>query len=174
MKRFKALLTGILTATLLSVTATGSITANAQENTTGSITVTGTTVGETYTAYEVLEYTAVDSSLNSEGQFTDTNGTYKVAEEWVEFFTGSDTLSSYLTNYDGDYYVTGVTDDNSTAFASAIQTGSVAYIASHTLTNAGQIIADNTEVTFSGLDYGYYVIDSSLGAINKELNYTSS
>lgn len=167
MKRFKALLTGILTAALLGVTASGSITANAQENA-GSITVTGTTKGETYTAYEVLEYTAVDETLNDEAQFKDTHGTYKVTEEWVDFFTGSEYgLSSYITNYDGEYYVTGVTDANSTAFKSAIQTGSIKYIASHTnLTVAGQKVADVSTVTISNLPYGYYVIDSSLGAVN--------
>ncbi len=169
MKRFKALLTGILTAALLGATAAGSITANAQENA-GSITVTGTTKGETYTAYEVLEYTAVDETLNKEAQFTDTHGTYKVTEEWVDFFTGSEYgLSSYITNYDGEYYVTGVTDANSTAFKFAIQTGSIKYIASHTnLTVAGQEVAGSgySTVTISNLPYGYYVIDSSLGAVN--------
>ena len=167
MKRFKALLTGILTAALLGVTAVGSITANAQENA-GSITVTGATKGETYTAYEVLEYTAVDETLNDAAQFTDTHGTYKVTAQWVDFFTGSEYgLSSYITNYDGEYYVTGVTDANSTAFASAIQTGSIKYIASHTnLTAAGQAVAKGKTVTISNLPYGYYVIDSSLGAVN--------
>lgn len=167
MKRFKALLTGILTAALLGVTASGSITANAQENA-GSITVTGATKGETYTAYEVLEYTAVDETLNDEAQFKDTHGTYKVTEEWVDFFTGSEYgLSSYITNYDGEYYVTGVTDANSTAFKYAIQTGSIKYIASHTnLTVAGQAVAKGKTVTISNLPYGYYVIDSSLGAVN--------
>ena len=167
MKRFKALLTGILTAALLGVTAAGSITANAQENA-GSITVTGATKGETYTAYEVLEYTAVDETLNDAAQFTDTHGTYKVTAQWVDFFTGSEYgLSSYITNYDGEYYVTGVTDANSTAFASAIQTGSIKYIASHTnLTAAGQAVAKGKTVTISNLPYGYYVIDSSLGAVN--------
>jgi hypothetical protein len=167
MKRFKALLTGILTAALLGVTASGSITANAQENA-GSITVTGATKGETYTAYEVLEYTAVDETLNKAAQFTDTHGTYKVTEEWVDFFTGSEYgLSSYITNYDGEYYVTGVTKANDIAFASAIQTGSIKYIASHTnLTVAGQAVAKGKTVTISNLPYGYYVIDSSLGAVN--------
>ncbi|WP_022757238.1 SpaA isopeptide-forming pilin-related protein [Butyrivibrio fibrisolvens] len=167
MKRFKALLTGILTAALLGVTASGSITANAQENA-GSITVTGAIKGETYTAYEVLEYTAVDETLNKAAQFKDTHGTYKVTAQWVDFFTGSEYgLSSYITNYDGEYYVTGVTDANSTAFKSAIQTGSIKYIASHTnLTVAGQAVAQEKTVTISNLPYGYYVIDSSLGAVN--------
>ncbi|PWT29083.1 SpaA isopeptide-forming pilin-related protein [Butyrivibrio fibrisolvens] len=178
MKRFKALLTGILTAALLGVTAAGSITANAQENA-GSITVTGATKGETYTAYEVLEYTAVDETLNNAAestdtngtaQFTDTHGTYKVTAEWVDFFTSNEYgLSSYITNYDGEYYVTGVTKANAIAFASAIQTGSIKYIASHTnLTVAGQAVAQEEEetVTISNLPYGYYVIDSSLGAVN--------
>lgn len=167
MKRFKALLTGILTAALLGVTASGSITANAKENA-GSITVTGTTEGETYTAYEVLEYTAVDETLNDEAQFTDTHGTYKVTAQWVDFFTSNEYgLSSYITNYDGNYYVTGVTGANDTAFASAIQTGSIKYIASHTnLTAAGQAVAQGETVTISNLPYGYYVIDSSLGAVN--------
>ncbi len=176
MKRFKALLTGILTAALLGATAAGSITANAQENA-GSITVTGATEGETYTAYEVLEYTAVDETLNDAAestdtngtaQFTDTHGTYKVTEQWVDFFTSNEYgLSSYITNYDGEYYVTGVTKANSTAFASAIQTGSIKYIASHTnLKAAGQAVAQEKTVTISNLPYGYYVIDSSLGAVN--------
>lgn len=167
MKRFKELLTGILTAALLSVTATGSITANAQENA-GSITVTGATKGETYTAYEVLEYTAVDETLNDEAQFTDTHGTYKVTTEWVDFFTNNEYgLSSYVTNYNGDYYVTGVTENNSESFKIAIQTGSIRYIASHTnLTAAGKAVAEGSTVIISNLPYGYYVIDSSLGAVN--------
>lgn len=167
MKRFKALLTGVLTATLLSVTATGSITANAEEAT-GSITITGATEGETYTAYEVLEYTAVDETLNDNEEFSDTQGTYKVTSEWVEFFTDDDYgLSSYVTEYDGDYYVTGITSTNSTAVASAIQTGSIKYIAANTdLTVAGSEVAEGDTVTISDLPYGYYVIDSSLGAVN--------
>ena len=167
MKKFKALLTGILTATLLSVTATGSITANA-EGAKGSIEITGTTAGETYTAYEVLEYTAVDESLNDKQQFTDTHGTYKVTTEWVEFFTSDEyNLSSFITKYDNDYYVTGVNDSNATALASAIQTGSIKYIASHqNLTVAKTVTATGDTTTITDLPYGYYVIDSSLGAIN--------
>lgn len=164
MKRFKALLTGILTATLLSVTAAGSITANAQE-TTGSITISGTTAGETYAAYEVLEYTAVDETLNGDQQFTDNHGTYKVTPQWVEFFTSEEySLSSYITQYGSDYYVTGITDTN--AFAIAIQTGSVKYIASHQDLPKTEVTAKSDTVTISGLPYGYYVIDSSLGAVN--------
>ncbi len=171
MKRFKALLTGILTATLLSVTAAGSITANAEGATQGSITITGTTAGETYTAYEVLEYTAVDETLNASGKFTDTHGTYKVTSEWVEFFTSSEyNLSSYITKYNEDYYVTGVGDnDSASALAIAIQTGSIKYIASHqNLTVAGSVVAaeNSDSATISNLPYGYYVIDSSLGAVN--------
>ncbi len=167
MKKFKALLTGILTATLLSVTATGSITANA-EGAKGSITITGTTAGETYTAYEVLEYTAVDESLNADGQFADTQGTYKVTTEWVEFFTSDEyNLSSFITKYDNDYYVTGVNESNATALKSAIQTGSIKYIASHqNLTVAKTVTANGATTTITDLPYGYYVIDSSLGAIN--------
>lgn len=170
MKKFKALLTGILTATLLSVTAAGSITANAESDAKGSITITGTTAGETYTAYEVLEYTAVDESLNN-GEFTDTHGTYKVTSEWVEFFTSSEyNLSSYVTKYNDDYYVTGANDKTSAKeLAVAIQTGSIKYIASHqNLTVAGSVVApEGTDTaTITNLPYGYYVIDSSLGAIN--------
>ncbi|SHI11709.1 LPXTG-motif cell wall anchor domain-containing protein/fimbrial isopeptide formation D2 domain-containing protein [Butyrivibrio fibrisolvens DSM 3071] len=167
MKKFKALLTGILTATLLSVTATGSMTANA-EGAKGSITITGTTAGETYTAYEVLEYTAVDESLNADGQFADTQGTYKVTTEWVEFFTSDEyNLSSFITKYDNDYYVTGVNESNATALKFAIQTGSIKYIASHqNLTVAKTVTAKEGTTTITDLPYGYYVIDSSLGAIN--------
>ena len=149
MKKFKKLFALVVAAAL--VLAMG-LTAVAAEGdaTTGSITVKNATKGHTYTAYKVFDATydgeAVSyktAAANAENLDDTLFGWSTVADDdgnisvWaLEDAAEEDIIDWVEANYDkfGGTAIDGVFDD------------------------------ENSTVTFSGLDFGYYYITSSLGA----------
>ncbi len=167
MKSMKKLLSLVLA--MMLVLAMGS-TAMASQPTSGNnqdqkgeLTVENAIPGQTYTIYKILDL----ESYNS------TNGAYlyKVADGWNDFVTG-EVGSQYLT-VDGDGYVTwktGVPEENAAEFAKA----ALAYAEGKTLavktatapaapegSSADAIVT----VEFTDLDLGYYLLDSTTGAL---------
>ena len=154
MKKFLSIL--LVLAMVLSL----SIAAFAAENT-GSITITNATINETYAAYKIFDASisadddgntdAVSYSIKPDSQFFDvlfgTNGTGK---QYFDYNANTGTVTKVkgvndaaLTNY-----LTGlVTDPNANYEAAASD------------------VAENKVVKFEGLEYGYYLITSSLGAM---------
>lgn len=125
--------------------------------TNGSITISNPVDGQTYKAYLMFEL----ESYNTEtGAYS-----YKITNDWREFVTtgaGKDYFS-----IDAQDYVTlktGVTVENNSTTAAAIAKAAVAYAASKNLTPAATL-SKNDSYTANGLTLGYYVVDSSLGAL---------
>lgn len=120
--------------------------------TTGSITIDNPVEGQTYNAYLMFEL----ESYNTEtGAYS-----YKITDNWQEFVT-TGAGKDYFSIDDG--YVTlkeGVTDEAAATIAKA----AVAYAASKSLTPDATLPEDGI-YTASGLTLGYYVVDSSLGAL---------
>lgn len=123
---------------------------------TNSITVNGAQKGETYKIYKMM-----DLEVN-EGQ---TAYSYKVNFVWNNFFT-TGAGKDYVT-IDELGYVKWVTDKNSAAGMEAFGKAAAAHAAKYDLPTAADDITPTTDdnITFSGLESGYYLITSTNGTL---------
>lgn len=152
MKKLTALL-----LTLVMVLGMGSV-VHASETTmgTGKITINNAIDGQTYSIYRILEL----ESYTKGG-----NHAYKATASWKEFFkTGAG--KDYLT-IDDSGVVTSNTKLKNEKDAAAFAKAALAYAKANTntITNDGTDIARGASVTFKNLPLGYYLVDSSTGAL---------
>lgn len=120
--------------------------------TTGTITVTNATIGKTYTIYKVFDAT-----------YAGTNVTYTYTATGA-----SDPFYAALTAAGSPFTLTATSTPNVYTVTS---TADAATIAAWLKTNKAlleqvgePVVADSSTVTFSGLDFGYYYIDTNNGA----------
>lgn len=119
----------------------------------GTITITNAQVDKTYTIYEMLQ-------LES---FSGDNYSYKVADGWEAFFSTGEG-ANYMKKDENGYmtYKTGMsTQENLREFAQK----ALAYAqGGHGIHSTSQPATTDT-VTFRNLKLGYYLVDSSAGAL---------
>lgn len=147
-------------ALILSVMfiATFSVTAFAAE--TGSITINGVNGDSTYEIYQLLNLESYDVAS---GAYS-----YKANATWAAFFA-TDEAKVYMAT-DADGYVTwAAAEDDETKVAFAKM--ALAYAKNNGIDpvkssqNAGEFVITGTSGKFSGLDLGYYLVDSTVGAL---------
>ena len=143
MKKFSKLLVAMLVIAMLATLAIPTLAAGS-----GTITINNAVAGQVYTIYKMAD-------LES---FSGSNYSYKVNDYWKAFFLAH-SVNVDTTNHI-EYTSTIV---NSSAFAADALVYAEAGDSSNTPSIS--ITATSTTVTFTGLDLGYYVIDSSLGAV---------
>ena len=154
-KTFKKLFAALLAAALMLAMAVPAF-AETSANTKGSITINNTVKDETYTIYKLFDLDSYDTAHNA--YF------YTVVEDWKDFFT-TGAGSKYIDLTNGHpTWKTGVesTDDSTTVAAFAKAALDWAKVKGITGTKE---TATGDTVNFSGLDLGYYLVDSSLGAL---------
>ena len=125
--------------------------------TNGTITISNPVDGQIYKAYLMFEL----ESYNTEtGAYS-----YKITSDWREFVT-TGAGKDYFSIDDQDYVTlkTSVTVADDSEAAATIAKAAVAYAASKNLTPAATLTKDGS-YTATGLTLGYYVVDSSLGAL---------
>lgn len=160
MKVIKKLLMGFL----VSVMVLGmGLTAFAVDE--GSITISNAAAGQTYSLYKVFDF-APAGDANDDGQYV--SGVYTLASDFSNLASYvSDeygAASQFFTVGDnGILDTTGLTsEDDAKNFGKLV----LEYVASAGVT-ADKTVENNSDsaksVTVSGLDYGYYVIDTTLG-----------
>ena len=122
----------------------------------GSITVNGALPGNTYSIYKLLDLESYDTAS---GAYS-----YKVNSAWTAFFATAEAKAYFAV--DSSNYATWIAaEDDATvaAFAklalSYAKTNGIASVAS-VLVKEGE-----SKAVFSGLDLGYYLVDSSVGAL---------
>ena len=153
----KRIISIILALTLI---ATFSITAFADETETGSITINGISTDNTYEIYKLLDLESYDVAA---GAYS-----YKANAAWATFFTTDEAKLYMATDKDG--YVTWIaTEDDDTkatfaklALAYAKENGIDPVKSSE---NDGEFVITGNSGKFSGLELGYYLIDSTVGAL---------
>ena len=147
-KTFKKLFAALLAAALvLAMTVPAFAETNATK---GSITIDGTVSGETYTIYRMFKLDSYNAESNTYS--------YTVEPAWETFFsTGAG--SSYI-DLDSNGHPTWKTGADAAAFAKAALT----WAADKKISGTKETATGDT-VTFSNLDLGYYLVDSSLGAL---------
>lgn len=135
---------------------------NAEENestaaTTGTITIGNAVDGQTYSIYKILE-------LES---FSGENYSYKPVDAWKEFFRVGDASnkekgagSDYVT-IDENGYATWKNGADVKTFAKL----ALEYAKTNNINYNEQKNAEGNTVTFDNLPLGYYLVDSSVGAL---------
>lgn len=146
-----------------------SLSTNVKAVQTGSITIDNAIKDQTYKIYKIMDLESYDPE---EGLYS-----YKPASpQWKTFFTSNPVAQKYIkldTNTDGITW-----KDNSTAGeteaekktrldkeASELAKAALAYAIDKKIGDDGHDDATGTTVTFNNLDLGYYLVDSSVGAL---------
>mgnify|MGYP002678777634 CR=1 FL=1 len=152
-KTFKKLFAALLAATLVLAMA---VPAFAVTNATkGSITISNTVKDETYTIYRMFKLDSYNAESNTYS--------YTVESAWEGFFkTGAG--GNYIT-LDGQNHPTWTAaDENDSTTVAAFAKAALAWAADKKISGTKETATGGT-VTFSNLDLGYYLVDSSLGAL---------
>ena len=131
----------------------------AAEGETGSITINGVSADNTYEIYKLLDLESYDSKS---GAYS-----YTANEKWTGFFA-TEEAQKYI-EFEAGYakWVNGDDDDSVAAFAKA----ALAYAKDNGIgpvkssKNEGEFVISGTTGKFSGLELGYYLVDSSVGAL---------
>lgn len=147
-KTFKKLFAALLAAALVLAMA---VPAFAETNAPkGSITISKTVKDETYTIYRMFKLDSYNAESNTYS--------YTVESDWEGFFkTGAGKDYIDLTNG----HPTWTEGADAAAFAKA----ALAWAKTNNIGHTDQTSATSTNVTFSNLKLGYYLVDSSLGAL---------
>ena len=155
MKLSRIILSLVLALAMVMGLATTAFAKEGGETTTnGSITITNALKGETYNAYQILYL----ESYNAEQKIY----AYKANSAWEEWLR---TQTDYVS-FDSQGYVTWVKDANAADFAKAAK----GQLSDKTADGHVTPTADGP-ATISNLQLGYYLVDSTVGALC-ELNTT--
>lgn len=152
-KTFKKLFAALLAAALVLAMA---VPAFAETNAPkGSITISNTVKDETYTIYRMFKLDSYNAESNTYS--------YTVESDWEGFFkTGAG--GNYIT-LDGQNHPTWTAaDENDSTTVAAFAKAALAWAADKKISGTKETATGDT-VTFSNLDLGYYLVDSSLGAL---------
>ena len=150
MKHAKKLASLLLVLVMVLSLATAAFAAATPE--TGSITINDAVVGQTYTAYQILDLESYNASANAYA--------YKATTAWNTFIN-SDSIKGTYVEVDSQGYVTWKNGADAAAFAKAAQK----YAKDNSIANQGSVTATTTTVSFTGLDLGYYLVDTTLGTL---------
>lgn len=121
----------------------------------GTITINKAIDGQTYTIYKLLDLESyVPETATQTGLYS-----YKPAAEWKSFFETAE-AKKYIT-VDKNGYANWVTGANQAEFAQE----ALAYANLNSIVNKGTVKAQNNTATFGDLELGYYLVNSSVGAL---------
>jgi len=123
---------------------------------TGSITINGASEGNTYSIYKLLDLESYDTDS---GAYS-----YKVNSEWDDFFATAEAKEYFTVDTQGYATWTNEKDDDDTVAAFAKL--ALAYAKANGI--AAKDSSDEPsegKIVFSNLDLGYYLIDSTMGAL---------
>lgn len=150
MRHLKKLL-GLVMATVMvfAMTATSAFAAQGTNDDSGAITITNAEVGHTYKAYQVL----VLESYNTDAKAY----SYKANADWADWLKKQ---TAYVS-IDAQGYVTWVKDADAAAFAKA----ALAHAEEAKIQPKATATAASTTVEFTGLNLGYYLVDTTVGSL---------
>lgn len=150
MKMFKKLAGLLLAMIMVFSMSTVAFAAQGTNDNSGSITINDAVEGHTYNAYQIL----VLESYNTTG---DGAYSYKANDDWKGWLEDQ---KKYVA-IDAQGYVTWVEGADAAAFAKA----ALAHATATGIKPDATKTADGTAVSFTGLNLGYYLIDTTLGTL---------
>ena len=150
MRHVKHLLSFMLAAVMaIAMAATPAFAANGTNDNSGSITINDAVDGHTYNAYQILVLESYDEAHEAYA--------YKANAGWADWLKDQ---TKYVS-IDAQGYVTWVKDADAAAFAKA----AIAHAKEASIQPDKTVTADGTTVKFTGLNLGYYLVDTSLGTL---------
>ena len=150
MRHLKQLLGAVFAALMVfAMTVTPAFAAHGTNNNSGSITIDNAEDGHTYSAYQVLVLESYNTGANAYS--------YKAASGWGDWLK---TQTKYV-NVDADGYVTWVQNADAAAFAKA----ALAHAKENGIAATATQTATSNTVTFTNLNLGYYLVDTTLGTL---------
>lgn len=156
MKKMFAVVLALVMAMALSVTAFAASGTNTND---GTITINNAVPGETYSIYQILKLESYDTDA---GAYS-----YKATSEWESWLT---TQTNYVSIDESGYVTWTANSDDATVAAFA--KSALAYAESNNITATKSEKAPaaaegqtTSTVTFSGLNLGWYLVDTSLGSL---------
>lgn len=159
MKHVKKLL-GLLLALTLSLTlCLPAFAANGTNDNSGSITIKDAEVGHTYKAYQIFVLESYNTAADGNGAYA-----YKANSVWETWLK---TQTQYV-NIDAQGYVTWGQNTDAAAFAKAALAHAEEAKIQPTATQTAPAPAPGAQystVTFTGLNLGYYLVDTTLGTL---------
>ena len=120
----------------------------------GTITINKAIDGQEYKIYKIFDLESFDTEPTPDGAYS-----YKITAAWRDFFTtgyGKD----YVTEENG-YVKSSLKESNAAEFAQQ----ALAYARLNGIQPTDREEAANKKVEFSHLKYGYYLVDSNIGAL---------
>ncbi|GAA0829946.1 putative collagen-binding protein [Bifidobacterium pullorum subsp. gallinarum] len=142
-----ALIFAIL-ASIAMLLPTSAYAANGTNNDNGSITINNAEPGHTYNAYQVL---VLESYNTDKGVYS-----YKANTDWADWLAKQ---TQYVSIDEG--YVTWVKGADVKAFAKA----ALAHATEAKIAAKATKTADSATVSFTGLNLGYYLVDTTVGTL---------
>ena len=161
MKHAKKLLAALLAlAMLLAMAAVPAFADKGTFDTTkGTITINNAVSGQTYKIYRIFDLESFDDGNNAYS--------YKLNDAWngFEHYTNAGVSASQFFTIANDY-IKWVDGKNNTEGAAEFAKLAKAYLAEHTeITPIKSQEATGETVTFTDMDLGYYLVDTSLGTL---------
>ena len=156
-KTFKKLFAVLLAAALVLAMALPAF-AETNSGINGSITISNTVKDETYTIYRLFKLDSYNGDHYS----------YTVEEKWKPFFQSGAEGFKYITLDDQGHptWKTGVDSTDNSDTVAALAKAALAWAKEKDIQPAvAAQTSTGSDVTFSRLDLGYYLVDSSLGAL---------
>ena len=149
MKLLKKLAGMLLAMIMVLSMSTVAFAAQGTNDNSGSITINDAVEGHTYNAYQVL---VLESYNTDAGAYS-----YKANDDWKNWL---ESQTKYVS-IDAQGYVTWVKDADVAAFAKA----ALAHAKEASIAPDAIKTADSTTVAFTGLNLGYYLVDTTLGTL---------
>jgi fimbrial isopeptide formation D2 family protein/LPXTG-motif cell wall-anchored protein len=123
----------------------------------GTITIDNAIVDSTYSVYKMLHFTPSKTDANK--------GIYTIVDGWADFFAG-DTAKEYFDVVTQGDQTTVVLKENGKAVDQKLAQAALKYAEDNKIAPAVEPIkATSKDVVFTGLDYGYYAIDTTVGTM---------
>lgn len=153
MKKLFALILAVIMVMGLATTAYA---VSGTNDDTGSITIDGAHIGTTYSIYQILKLESYNTDINSY--------IYSPVAAWETWIKDASGGGKYLVlNENGTVKWNGTANAHSTA---AFVEEAFAYAqANSILPDASMVKTESNTVVFEDLNLGYYLVDSSMGAL---------
>ena len=150
MRHLKKFFGAVVAALMVfAMTVTPAFAASGTNDNSGSITINDAEPGHTYNAYQVLVLESYDTD---KGAYS-----YKANPEWEQWLR---TQTQYVS-FDNQGYVTWVEGADAAAFAKA----ALAHAKEAGIQPVSTKTADSATVSFTGLNLGYYLVDTTVGTL---------
>ena len=123
----------------------------------GTITIDNAIVDSTYSVYKMLHFTPSNT--------TGDKGIYTIVDGWADFFE-TETAKEYFDVVTQNDQTTVDLKKNGKAVDQKLAQAALKYAEDNTIAPAVEPIkATSKDVVFTGLDYGYYAIDTTVGTM---------